>query len=404
MAARAAILIDRQTGMTLWEQNADTPLPMASTTKIMAAMVTLDHGQGKLNEPVTVSEHAFATGGSSVFAAGDVVTLGDLLKASLLRSSNEATVAAAEYLAGDEATFIGWMNDKARDLGLRHTHFMNPHGFYRNGGVLRHYSSARDLALLTRHALTYYPLIRQIITMAHDRSIQIPVIPRGPVVLDNHNKIVNEPVPGIPGAIVDGVKTGYMLEAGKCYVSSATLDNWQLIAVVLNTPTIWQDARTLFYYGFRHYEWRTYADERPSGLTAAVSWGAQSSVPVGVRGVLGAPVLKPEFGGMPDTDQVVFVGSRLNAPVRQGTEVGTLEVRRDGQVIATAPAIALEGMPRAWWWRALAMVAYWVLVLAALLLIGRIYGARAKVARRRRRRLQATRGGIDFGGASQRER
>ncbi len=147
VTANAAILMDRQSGLVLWAHNPDLELPMASTTKIMTAMVILDHGANRLNEKVKVSKYAASTGGSYIFHEGDVTTLYNLLVAALVRSSNEATVAAAEYLAGDEQTFVGWMNEKAtHELGLKHTHFINPHGLYDKFHGAEHHTTARDLA------------------------------------------------------------------------------------------------------------------------------------------------------------------------------------------------------------------------------------------------------------------
>ncbi|MEI6521021.1 MAG: serine hydrolase, partial [bacterium] len=153
VTARGAILMDRYSGCTLWEKNAELKLPMASTTKIMTAIIIIDKGSDKLSQTVKVSPHAFATGGSSVFAAGDQPTLEELLKAIMLRSSNEAAAAAAEFLGGGgvegEKQFVKWMNEKAIAMGLKNTHFMNPHGLYDKD----HYTTAHDLACLTRYAL-----------------------------------------------------------------------------------------------------------------------------------------------------------------------------------------------------------------------------------------------------------
>ncbi len=400
ISARAGILTDRYTGMVLWEQNADQPLPMASTTKIMTAMVIMDHGADRLLEKVTVSEKAASTGGSSVYAAGDVVPLGDLLRAALLRSSNEATVAAAEFLGGKggEAQFVQWMNDKARDLGLKHTHFVTPHGLY----VPDHYSSARDLAIMARQAMTY-PLIRQLVstklsyTYVPQRNVKVS--------LDNHNKALGRPLPGVPGAVIDGVKTGYVKEAGKCLVSSASVKGWQLLAVVLNSPDMYQETECLLAYGFTHYAWHTYATETQTGLTAPVEWGDKPFVPLGARGVLGAPVLRREFGGQDDDKVVLHRASLvpLPAPVAQGTEIGTLDLIHNGQVVISLPAYTLHAVPQVWWLRTARKTGYSVMVLLVLAIVGKIYGTRAKIARRRRSRFQASRRRADSGGPGERE-
>ena len=388
ITAKSGILMDRQTGMILWQHNANLRLPMASTTKIMTAMVILDHGSDKLDQKVRVSHYAASTGGSSLLAEGDVTTLGELLKGALICSSNEATVAAAEFLAGDEKTFVGWMNEKAAELGLKNTHFVNPHGLYKGAQGQFHYSTARDLALIARHALTNYPLIRQIVSQARPGKPEfITVMPRGSVPLENHDKIIQQTVPGIPGAVIDGVKTGYVHEAGKCLVSSATLNHWQLIAVVLNSEDTYRDNLALLYYGFKRFEWKTYATQQQSSVKLPVTYGDPASIPIVANCELGAPTPRLEYGGAALDDRLVCDGPPLRAPVKAGETVGTLAVMRNGRRIAVATAITLHGSAVIWWIRALFALGYCALGLALLLVVGISYGAIAKVARRRRRKL-----------------
>ncbi len=395
VGAKAAILMDAATGLVLWEQNAGWRLPMASTTKIMTAMVLLDHGSDKLDDVVTVSQHADDVEGSSLFGAGDMLTLRDLLKGALIRSSNEATIAAAEYLTPSHtaAEFVGWMNEKAAELGLEQTHFANTHGLY----DARHYSSARDLAEMTRYALRNYPLIGQI---AKTRLMQVKVLNRGGVVLQNRNKLLGQAVPGIPGSVVDGLKTGYVNESGDCLVSTARLGEWQLIGVVLNSPALWNDTKSLLHHGFARYEWRTFTDaQQPVEHLRVAAGGARARVPVGVIRPLGAPVLKVEFGGGTAEQPVFTPGTRLlRAPVQRGQEVGTLAIMREGRAIASLPVVALADVPVAGWVGMLRATGYTVLALVVLLFAGRVYGTRAKIARRRRRQLAAQRGEADPGG------
>lgn len=379
--ARGAMLMDRQTGMILWAKNPDVRMPMASTTKIMTAMVIMDHGADRLHESATVSQHAFSTGGSSLLAKGDTLTLDDLLKAALIRSSNEATVAAAEFLAGDEQTFVGWMNEKAQVLGLHNTQFKNPHGLYAPG----HYSSAHDLAMMTRVALTDYPHIREIVASGRP-PVPITIAPRGRIMLESRNKMLNKPVPGIPGSRIDGVKTGFVRQAGKCLVSSATMDQWQLIAVVLNSPDIFKESTALLYHGFRRYDWKIFASEQKAATRVRVRLGAQPDVLLGAKTMLAAPSPRFEFG-VPVDDRLVFSGGAkaLRAPIERGQQVGTLTLVRNGKPLVSAPAIALETVPVAPWigWVRGLLIA--MLLLAALFIAGTIHGTRAKNYRRNRR-------------------
>ncbi|MHB9132767.1 MAG: D-alanyl-D-alanine carboxypeptidase family protein [Armatimonadota bacterium] len=394
--AKAAILMDRQTSLVLWEKNADEKLPMASTTKIMTAIVILEHGKERLGEEVTVSANAFATGGSSVFKAGDRTTLENLLKAILIQSSNEASVAAAEYLAGSEKQFVAWMNAKAKELGLRHTHFVNCHGLYDRKIGAQHYSTARDLAVIAQYALTYHPEIRKIIVMGNPKPVGIDVVPRGRVLLWMHNRGVNKEVPGIPGSRIDGVKTGFVKESGKCLVSSATLNRWQLIAVVLNSPDYFNENNTLLHYGFSRFEWKKYADTTMTGTSVPVSWGAQSQLPVGTRETFGAPIPKLEFGQAVN-DEVRFEGNPLKAPVQKGQVVGRLVLYRDGQKILYDEAIALADVPVAGWVRFLRGIGFTVFGIVLMAFAGKLYGKIAKTHRRRRRRLATASRNADYG-------
>lgn len=385
VAARAAVLMDRQSGLVLWSQNPDLELPMASTTKVMTAIVILDRAADRLDEKTRVSEHAFSVGGSSQFAAGDIVTLYDLLTAALVKSSNEATVAAAEFIAGDEQTFISWMNDKAKALGLRHTHFTSPHGFTKPPYAPDHYSCARDMAIIAR-AATAYPQIRALVNTV---KVTVTAEPRGSFNLFNTNKALHREVPGVPGARVDGMKTGYIKESGRCYIGTATQNNWQLIAVILNSPDPIKDAMTLFQHGFTHFAWKTYASATQSAATVPVGYGSPAQIPLGTAQPLGAPLLKLQFGGDAVVDQVKYVNPSdpLCAPIKRGAVVGKLVLLRNGAKIAEAPAVALEASDVAWWARTGVILCYFG-GFAVLIVVGNvIYGTRTKNARRRRREL-----------------
>ncbi len=221
------------------------------------------------------------------------------------------------------------MNEKAHELGLHHTQFVNPHGLYDRARGRDHHTTARELALIARAALTDYPLIRQIIVMG---PVKIDVQPyRWKVLLENHDNIVNQPVPGVPGAVIDGVKTGYVTASGRCLVSSATCHHWQLIAVVLNCPMSFQNNMQLLQYGFTHFAWKSYASATRAGAFTGVRWGAPGRIPLGTVGDFGAPIARD---GDASGDEVCFVGPHLHAPIRKGATVGMLELRRHGRVIS----------------------------------------------------------------------
>ncbi len=399
VTARGAVLMDRYSGCTLWGKNADQQLPMASTTKIMTAIIILDKGADKLSQTVKVSEHAFATGGSSVFAAGDQPTLEELLKAIMLRSSNEATVAAAEYLGGGgiegEKLFVKWMNEKAIAMGLKNTHFTNPHGLY----VKDHYSSARDLACLTRYALAN-PIIAEVITT---KNCTINVPPRGNVWLDNHNRDVGKAIDGVPGAIIDGVKTGYVKESGQCLVTSASCRGWQLISVVLNSEDKFGENKALLSYGFRNFAWKTYVKENKPVISVPVSGADVDKVSIGTVYLLGFPAMI----GDNSTGQISVVGNdgkplrKVSCPISRGQAIGTIQLIVNNRIVSAVPAIALSDALPSVKLKVIKIVKLVLFILVAILIGGFIIGKIAKISRRYRRRLKARSRKVNSDGQSE---
>jgi D-alanyl-D-alanine carboxypeptidase len=237
IAASSAYLMDMETGDTLYEKDADRALPMASTTKIMTALVVME--KADLNDSVTISESASKVGESSAWLVqGEALTVEQLLYALLVQSGNDAAVALAEYIGGTQESFVKMMNEKARELGADNTHFANPHGLDQEG----HYSSARDLAVIAATAMKN-PLFRKIVK-SNGYQIPWPGHPY-PRVLENHNKLLKM----YPYAT--GIKTGYTLNAGKCLVASAEKNGRELISVILNGgESYWDQTIRLMEYGF----------------------------------------------------------------------------------------------------------------------------------------------------------
>ena len=240
VSAKSAILINAEDGEIYYRKNADAPMGMASTTKLMTAIVALS-----LCDPdrvISVPREAVGTEGSSVYLVeGERLTLRELLYALLLSSANDAAVAIAVSLSGDIEGFADEMNAYAKRLGLTRTHFTNPHGLYDEG----HYTTARELAMIAREALRY-PLIEEIV------STQKATIPHSGEadkrLLVNHNKLLKS----YDGAV--GMKTGFTKKTGRCLVSAARRDGLTLIAVTLNAPDDWRDHTALLDYGFSNYE------------------------------------------------------------------------------------------------------------------------------------------------------
>jgi len=246
--ASAAALLDADTGQWLYLKNADQPLPMASTTKMMTALLAIR--AGRLNDLVRVS-HAAATIGESTMGLheGERVSMRDLLYGLLLPSGNDAAIAIAEHVAGSQTAFVALMNAAAQAMGLSETHFTSPYGFADtpDGDDPAHYASARDLVVLAR-AVMALPLFARIVSTKH--YVVRATRHNREHVLDSVDTIIY----WYPGA--DGIKPGWTSGAGICQVVDARRFGHHLIAVLLHTPNLFTDARDLLNYGFGDFAWK----------------------------------------------------------------------------------------------------------------------------------------------------
>jgi D-alanyl-D-alanine carboxypeptidase (penicillin-binding protein 5/6) len=247
--------MDANSGVVLYERSPDEPRPPASVTKILTALVILEHGRPA--DIVVASRAAAQTGGHRLgLREGQRISLGDLLAAILIRSANDAAVAAAEHVGGSLGGFVALMNEKARDLGMTASRFSNPHGL----DEPFHFTTARDMATLTRVALENLTFAELVRTRQARLTIWKPgrraLVPQARIV-QSHNRLLGY----LEGA--DGVKTGYTDSAGRCLVASASRGHQRLIAVLLNDPRRWTDAAALLEYGFGSI--RDAAGTRPDG-------------------------------------------------------------------------------------------------------------------------------------------
>lgn len=312
--ARSAALIDVTSGRTLFSQRGDDRMKIASLTKIMTAIVAIEHG--KLDEWVKVTAKAAGKEGSSIFLkAGEKMTLRNLLYGLMLRSGNDAAVAIAEHVGGSVEGFAYLMNKKAEEIGLENSRFMNPHGLDQEG----HYSSANDLAKLTAYAL-HNPDFRSIV------KTRVKTAPNPNASWDykwiNKNKMLSM----YDGA--DGVKTGYTRQALRTLVSSATRNGQQLVAVTLNDRDDWADHRRLLDFGFAHFPLQQVvtAVEPVAGYPFEVSRGFRYPFAAGERARLEMQ-LAPLKAGTPHYK----LGYR-----------GQLRFVLDGQVIGSVPLTAVQ--------------------------------------------------------------
>ncbi len=324
----AAILLDEGSGRILFEKNARQRMSPASLTKIMTALLVLENGH--LEQKVRISRKAAETGESSIWLeAGEVLSRRELLYALMLNSANDAAVALAESVAGTERSFVEMMNRRARELNLKDTHFANPHGLEAPG----HYASAYDLAVLTRQTFLV-PLFREIVA-TREMAIPWPGHPWNRLLI-NKNRLLYR----YPGAV--GVKTGYTKKAGNCLVGAARRGSLRLIAVVLNSPQVYEDVEGLFDYGFSRY--RGVLLERRNqtqGKVRVVKGRSRFVEAKPERDVIVA--LRPGEEKMLDVR--VKTLKRVQAPVKKGDLLGSYRIYLKGKKIGEVKLVAGADVP-----------------------------------------------------------
>ena len=321
-SARAAILMD-QYGQVLYAHNADAALPMASTTKIMTALVALELGVPE--QRVKIPQDATGIEGSSAYLmAGEEMSLETLLYALLLQSANDAAVAIAICLADSVEGFVDHMNRKAKALGLSCTHFTNPHGL----DDPAHYTSASDLARLTTVALRNSLFAKIVSTIRYEAPVEGEASSR---LFVNHNRLLRE----YDGCI--GVKTGYTQRTGRCLVTAAERNGLTLIAVTLNDPNDWQDHKRLLDYGFSLSE----------SVVLTPSEGIHVSIPMvgGEQAYLPCESKEEMVLSLPQNSRptmVIELPHFVFAGVPKGKQIGRAVWYLNGTPIAALPLYAAE--------------------------------------------------------------
>lgn len=307
VSANAAILVEARTGTILFEKNAHERRPGASTTKIMTGLLVLERGD--LSEEVTITPDMVKTFGSMMrLQPKSKHLLAEILYGILMKSANDGALAAAIYLAGSQEAFAEWMNQRAAALGLKDTHYVNPHGHT----ATNHYTSAYDLARLAAHALSNWQFAE--IVGSAQLTYDLPDDDDGPVVFYNTNRLLGY----YPGAT--GVKTGSTTAAGQCLVSSARRGDTELIAVVLHSDDRYRDAVALLDYGFASYGVARYGDR---GDLAAVFHVTYSNPVEAVLGFDAAVLTRKEDVGKVRWRSLP--AAALKAPLAKGELVGWVE-------------------------------------------------------------------------------
>lgn len=326
LSAASAVLFDVRGNTFLHEKDADVRRPMASTTKIMTALVVLEHCE--LDATLTVPREAIGTEGSSVYLfEGEEITVRTLLYALLLSSANDAAVALAIHTAGSVAAFADRMNERAAEMGLTDTHFQNPHGLPDEA----HYTTARELALITAAALQNEIFAEIVATKRYEAKQNGTDATR---LFVNHNRLLHT----YEGAC--GVKTGFTKKSGRCLVSAATRNDLLLVAVTLSAPDDWHDHKALYEWGFTSYEGFA---PTPPPRTLAVVGGTEKTVALLPQGKIALTLPRGHAPITAHTELPRF----LYADVKAGTCVGQIVYKMEGRVIATLPLVTAADVPRA---------------------------------------------------------
>ena len=321
LSAKSAILIDADSGTILYGENFSTSMAMASTTKIMTAVVALENAS--LDKKIIIPREAVGVEGSSIYLCeNEILTLEELLYALLLASANDAAIAIAISIGGSIEGFADMMNKTALRLGLDSTHFENPHGL----DSKNHYTTAKDLASLTAYALSI-PKFREIVS-TYKTNITLGNEGNGRLLV-NHNKLLRS----YPGTI--GVKTGFTQKSGRCLVSAAERDGLTLIAVTLNAPNDWNDHKEMLDFGFENYYSRSFGD---FSIQIPVISGEKSEILCGVKENIYR--IMPITHGEIDTRIEMY--HFAYAPISKGEKLGEIIYFCEGEEIARNDIVALE--------------------------------------------------------------
>ena len=338
LKSESAILMDASSGKILYEKNIDEKLPMASMTKIMSMLIimeNIENGSLDYEDKVLISDAASGMGGSQVFLqAGEEYLVNDLLKCIAISSANDAVVAMAEKISGSVDAFVGLMNDKAKELGLKNTHFANPHGLDNED----HYSTAYDMAVMAKELLKYEDILKY--TSIYEDYLTKP--DGSQIWLVNTNRLVRF----YDG--VDGLKTGYTTEAGYCLTATAKKNNFRLISVVMKSSSAEarsSDTSTLLTYGFNSFKNNIiYSKDKVLG-TLPVQKGKKKEVDVylseDATEILSITKKASDYSFNIKVDKLI-------APIKGGTIVGSAEIIDDeGNILDEVDIIVKEDIERA---------------------------------------------------------
>ena len=354
VTAPSAILMEMTTGTVLYEKDADTARPPASVTKVMTMLLIFDalaEGKIQLEDEVTTSEYASSMGGSQVFLeTGEKQTVETLLKCISVASANDACVAMAEYISGNEEEFVRQMNLRAEGLGMKHTHFVNCNGLDAEG----HETSARDIALMSRELLLKYPEIHNYCTIWMENITHTTSKGSSEFGLTNTNKLIRQ------YEYATGLKTGSTGKAKFCVSATAEKNDVSLIAVIMgaeDSKARFKDAVTLLKYGFGKCQ--MYTDENmPSLDPISVTGGIQESISLEYEKKF--TYLDTTGANLNAVTSRLQIPDKVNAPVKKGDTVGQRIYYLDEKEIGSVNLLAEETVKKAGFFDYLRKALYWI--------------------------------------------
>ncbi len=338
--APSAVLMEAATGKVLFEKDAHTRLAPASVTKVMTlllVMEALESGRISWDDTVIASDRAAGKGGSQVYLEeGEQMSMDDMLKSVVVSSANDCATALAEHIAGSEEAFVSMMNQRAAELGMEDTHFVNCTGLDDEPGAAEHLTSAYDIAVMSRELLKHEDIKKY-------TTIWMDTVRDGAFGLSNTNKLVRF----YQGTT--GLKTGYTSAAGHCLAASAMRDGVEYIAVVLHCPSSgsrFQSAKQLLDYGFANYTLAS-PDPKTQIPSVPVALGREGEIrPVPSDDT---PVLI-EKSRQNSIATRVEVPEEIKAPVEEGQRIGTMILSAEGEVLSEIPLVAPSAIERKTWW------------------------------------------------------
>jgi len=328
--ATSYFLVDFDSGRVLAEKNPDDPVEPASITKLMTAYLVdkaIADGDLTLDDMVTISEKAWRMKGSKMFVeVGKQVTVDELLKGLIIQSGNDASVALAEHIAGSESAFAGYMNHQAKLLGMNNTNYVNATGW----PDANHYSSARDIAILTRAMIDEFPG-----SYRHYKEREYTF---NEIRQFNRNRLLWR------DDSVDGVKTGHTEAAGYCLVASAERDDMRLVSVVLGAGSDkarTQSSQSLLNYGFRYFETHKLYRADEVLKTTRIWYGDQQQIGLGVGKDIYITIPRGRYR---DLDASMEIDSEISAPIGRGQSLGQVNIKLDDDMILSESIVAMQAV------------------------------------------------------------